>query len=396
VKALLVARKSLREMVREPQLLGLTLLLPLVFLGVTAFSYNAPLLATYPLSVVNSGPQGVSLVEELEAERHSNGRPVFEVTLTADRETAEADLKERKVVALVVIAEETAGEVGQPGQAAEEVQRLAVTIKGDAVYPRFYRASAILEEVISRYGDRVVGRPEMVRIIEGALRADSRTSIASAPEGAVTVGPQTEFDIYAPGMMVFAWLMIIPQTAMLVAREIRWGTLRRLRLTALRSFDLLGGMSLAQMVVAAVQVVVVFLAARLMGFHSQGSLGIATLVGLVISFSAVGLGLLVACLVENDSQAANLGSTIAMIQVFLSGSFYQLPPLTIFTLAGHQIDLFDIFPVTHGFLALQQVLSYGADLSEVGFRLGAALLLSILYLGAGVILFQRLQMRAAA
>jgi ABC-type multidrug transport system permease subunit len=119
-------------------------------------------------------------------------------------------------------------------------------------------------------------------------------------------------------------------------------------------------------------------------------------VGLVISLSAVGLGLLVACLVENDSQAANLGSTIAMIQVFLSGSFYQLPPLTIFTLAGHQIDLFDVFPVTHGFLALQQVLSYGAGPSEVGFRLGAALLLSILYLGAGVLLFQRLQMRQAA
>jgi ABC-2 type transport system permease protein len=388
VKALLVARKSLKEMVREPQLLGLTLLLPLVFLGVTAFSYNAPLLATYSLSVVNSSPGGATLVEELEAQRHRDGRPVFEVTLTADREAAEADLKERKVVAMVVIAEGAAGEEGRQ-EAAEGAQGLAITIKGDAVYPRFYRASAILDEAIGRYRDRMAGRPEMVQIVE-------QTLVAPARAGRAPAGPQTEFDLYAPGMMVFAWLMIVPQTAMLVAREIRWGTLRRLRLTALRSADLLGGVSLAQMAVAAVQVVVVFLAARLMGFHNQGALGVAVLVGLVISLSAVGLGLLVACLVENDSQAANLGSTIAMIQVFLSGSFYQLPPLTIFTLAGHQIDLFDIFPVTHGFLALQRVLSYGAGLSEVGFRLGAALLLSILYLGAGVLLFQRLQMRQAA
>jgi ABC-2 type transport system permease protein len=396
VKALLVARKSLAEIIREPQLLALTLLLPLVFLAITAFSYTAPLLGTYPLSVVNSVPGGASLVEELEAQRHRDGRPVFEVTLTADRETAEADLKARKVVALVVIAEGWPGEEGQPDAVAEGAQGLAITILGDAVYPRFYRASAILDEVIGRYRDRMAGRPEMVRIVEETLGADSGTPVASAPEGTVTEGPQTEFDLYAPGMMVFAWLMIIPQTAMLVAREIRWGTLRRLRLTTLRSWDLLGGMSLAQMAVAVVQVGVVFVAARLMGFHSQGSLGIAAVVGLVISFSAVGLGLLVACLVENDSQAANLGSTIAMIQVFLSGSFYQLPPLTIFTLAGHQIDLFDVFPVTHGFLALQQVLSYGAGPSEVGFRLGAALLLSILYLGAGVLLFQRLQMRQAA
>jgi len=388
VKALLIARKSLVEIIREPQLLGLTLLLPLVFLGVTAFSYNAPLLATYPLLVVSSSPGSAALVEELEAQRHRDGRPVFEVTLTADREAAEADLKARRVVALVVIAEGDAGEERQQA-AAEGVQGLGITIKGDAVYPRFYRASAILDEVIGRYRDRMAGRPEMVRIVEQTLFPPART-------GRVPAGPQTEFDLYAPGMMVFAWLMIVPQTAMLVAREIRWGTLGRLRVTALRSADLLGGVSLAQMVVAAVQVVVVFLAARLMGFHNQGAPGIAALVGLVISLSAVGLGLLVACLVENDSQAANLGSTIAMIQVFLSGSFYQLPPLTIFTLAGHQIDLFDVFPVTHGFVALQQVLSYGAGLSEVGFRLGAALLLSILYLGAGVLLFQRLQMRQAA
>ena len=82
-----------------------------------------------------------------------------------------------------------------------------------------------------------------------------------------------------------------------------------------------------------------------------------------------------------------------MIQVFLSGSFYQFPSLTVFTLAGHQIDLFDIFPATHGFLALQQVLSYGVGLKEIGFRLGATLVLSILYFVIGVVIFQRLQMR---
>jgi hypothetical protein len=81
-----------------------------------------------------------------------------------------------------------------------------------------------------------------------------------------------------------------------------------------------------------------------------------------------------------------------MLQVFVSGSFYQLPPLTVFTLASHQIDLFDVFPATHGFMALQQVLTYGAGLREVAFRLSATLLLSVLYLAVGVFAFQRMQM----
>jgi len=41
-------------------------------------------------------------------------------------------------------------------------------------------------------------------------------------------------------------------------------------------------------------------------------------------------------------------------------------------------------------------LNYGAGLGEIGFRLGATLLLSALYLGAGMLIFQRLQMREHA
>jgi ABC-2 type transport system permease protein len=254
----------------------------------------------------------------------------------------------------------------------------SVTIAGDALNPRFYRASVILDSTVSRHADRAAGRPEVVRLVEEPL---------------VAAGPVTEFDLYAPGMIIFALLMIIPQTAMLVARERRWRTLRRLRLTRVHAWELLGGMGLAQMVVAVLQVLLVFLAALAMGFHNQGSLGLAMVVALAISFSAVGLGLVAAGFVENDSQAANVGATFAMLQVFLSGAFFQLPPLTLFTLAGHQIDLFDIFPATHGFLALQQVLSYGAGLPEIAFRLGTTLLLSLLYLAGGVAIFRRLQMR---
>jgi ABC-2 type transport system permease protein len=253
-----------------------------------------------------------------------------------------------------------------------------MTIKGDALYMRFHRAGIILESVAMRHADRIAGRPEILQIVEEPLGDTS---------------PHTEFDVYTPGMIIFALLLIVPQTAMLVARELRWNTLRRLRLTPMRAWDLLGGISIAQMVVAVFQVVVVFVSALLMGFHNQGSPLIAIVVGLAVSFSAIGQGLLVACFVENDSQAINVGSVVTMIQVWFSGSFYQLPPTTVLTLAGHQIDLFDVFPATHGFLALQQVLSYGAGFNEIAFRLGATLILSLVYLSIGVVIFQRLQMK---
>jgi ABC-2 type transport system permease protein len=376
MRALLIARKNLLEILREPKLLLLVVLVPLAFLGIIAAGYSYPMLVTHPLLVIDSTSGGTGLVEELEAQRYADDRPIFEVTLTTDRATAETALKEQTATVLVTIsADDSRGQV--QGVQAQGLP-LQVTVRGDPLYLHFYRASIILDNIFYRYADDVAGRPEIVRTVEQPL---------------VETGPQTMFDLYAPGMIIFALLLIIPQTAMLVAHEIRWNTLRRLRLTPMRAFDLLSGVGLAQIVVAVVMVVLIFFVALAFGFNSQGSLGLAIIVGLAVSFSAIGLGLLVACFVENDSQAINVGSTVTMIQVFLSGSFYQLPPQTVFTLAGYQIDLFDIFPATHGFLALQQVLSYGAGLKEIGFRLGATLVLSILYFVIGVVTFQRLQMR---
>lgn len=362
MRTLIVARKSLLELLREWQLLLLVVATPLAFLVITYLGYSTPLLVTHPILVSGPAERSARLVADLRAEYYTDGRSVFEVSETLDPALAQEALKEHSATALVTVSSDGA----------------SVTITGDALYPRFYRASVLIEDVIYGYVDRLAGRPEAVRIVEEPLFA---------------VGPRTEFDLYAPGMILFGLLMLIPQTAMLAAREVRWGTLDRLRLTRLGAADLLGGISLSQMAVAVVQVVLVFGVALALGFNNQGSLLLAIVVGLAVSFAAIGLGLLVACFVENDGQAINVGSTVMMILVFFSGAMYQLPPLTVFTLADHQIGLLEISPATHGFLALQQVLTYGAGLREIAFRLGATVVLSLLCFALGVVTFRYLKMR---
>jgi ABC-2 type transport system permease protein len=254
-----------------------------------------------------------------------------------------------------------------------------VNVRGDATSMKFITASTLLDHVISPYLDQAAGLPEVLRFSQ---------------EPVAITAPPSEFDAYAPGMMIMAILLLTPHTAMLVAREIRQGTLRRLRLTRLDARALLGGISLAEMVVAAIQIVLMFLAALLMGFHNNGSLLIAIGIGLLLSFSAVGFGLIVACFSNNDSDALNIGATVSMLQVFLCGSFFTISSsYTLFTLAGHEISLFDVLPATHGMLALQQVLSGGAGFSDVAFRLILMAGLSILFFAVGVGVFAQRQMR---
>jgi ABC-2 type transport system permease protein len=373
LKMLLVFRKSLVEMWREPQLTLLTLMFPLFMLVITYIGYNTPKLATHPVLVTGADqPGAAALVDQLRARRYADGRPMFSLQAAPDPATAEDALKAQTATVLLRLSAAD----GAAGGGA-----LQATLYGDATSMRFITASTLLQNLIVPYLDAAAGKPEVVKMAEQPL---------------AVWGAQTDLDLYAPGMMLFAILMLTPQTAMLVAREVRWGTLRRLRLSALRAWELLTGLSLAQMVVAVLLVVVMFACAALMGFHNHGSLWLAIGICLLVSFSAVGLGLMVACISNNDGDALNLGAMVTMFLVFLCGAFFALPPLTVFTVGGYEIGAFDFIPATHGLLALQQVLISGASVGQVAFRLSLTLGLSVFYFCAGVLIFGWRQMRPRA
>jgi ABC-2 type transport system permease protein len=367
VKVWLVARKNLVEMLREPMLLGFTLLLPAFFMLINYVGFgSSPKTATYALWVIQDTTRADDLVERLRAEHYADGRPAFALTFTSDRAAAELALKEKRAAALIVFSDDSAGQV-------------VYGLRGDALNLAFTRAGVQIEAALNPILDEARGRPRRVTLAERPL------SLAR---------PLSDFDAYAPGMMVFAILLLIPQTAMLIGREMRSGGLRRLRLSLLRPAELLAGTALAQMLVALVQVSAMFAMALALGFNNRGSLLLALGIGLALSFGATGMGLGMAALVRNDSDALNTGSALSMVQVFLSGSFYPMPAVTLFVLFGHQVGAFDWIPATHAMLALQQVLSGGAGLGQVAFRFAATLILSLVYFLIGVAVFS-LRMRWA-
>ncbi len=366
MKAMLVARKTLLEFIREPQLLGLELALPLFFMIITYIGYGtAPKLPTHNVLLLNQVPGAAGLIQILSTQRYIDNRPVYNLIPISDKASAEKQLKDQAATVLL--------EFG-----SDENGSLSVTVRGDATSSKFTQASTLLSPVISRYLDSQNGISEAVKIIQQPLAAQAA---------------QSEFDAYLPGMMIFAILLLIPQTAMLVGREIRSGMILRLRLSQMTGWELLAGISLSQMVVAIVQVIIIFASALLLGFHNRGPLWVAVLAGLLLSFSAIGPGLIVACFSNDDSQALNIGSTITMLGVFLSGAWFPMTISPLFTLGKHEINIFDILPATHGMLALQRVMVGGAGLSEVSFRLVSMLVLSVIIFVIGVMVFNELKLK---
>jgi ABC-2 type transport system permease protein len=206
-------------------------------------------------------------------------------------------------------------------------------------------------------------------------------------------GTRTEFENYVPGLLVFAVVMLIFQSSMLVAREVEAGTLRRLVLSRAGAAEFLAGVSAAQVLVGVASVALTLAVAYALGFRSLGPEWLALLVGALTALSVVGMGLVVACFAQTVTQAFLVANFPLALLMFFSGAVYPAPKVALFTLAGAEIGLYDILPATHAVTALNKVMALGSGLGDVTYELTALVILTLIYFGLGVWLFRRTHMR---
>lgn len=379
MKVFSITRKSILELLREPLLLGLAFLFPvlLVVLYYVAFGETDEGLARYlTVWVVNedAGTAGAALIDVLHTTEWE-GRPVFALTEAADRDEAEISLRERKIALLLLIPPNfsEALSVAPAGAPPAEVRLI-----GDPASDNYVFARNFLDDLLRRFGKGVAG-----------FEATSPTTYEFVPG----TGTMSDFDFGVPGVIVFGIMLVSVTTAEALVREEVSGTLRRLRLSRAHAGDLLLGVTLAQMVVVVLVVPVTFATALAFGFRGNGSLLLATGIGLLFGLSGVGVGLVTACFARTDSEAANLSATIGVLLVLLSGAMYPLPEAPLFTVGGRTIQVYDLVPPAHAGEALRRVLVLGDGLGDIVYELLALTLLSVLLLGIGVALYHRLRLK---
>ena len=405
MRAWIVFRKTLREMTRDLWVVGLTLVFaPLfVFLYWLWFSggstsYGVLLLDHDQGAPLPSGVRfraGEEVLQALQDVTYADGKPLLRAVVVGGRAQAEDILRERGAVAFVELPQDFSRTLLLLRSGDRSVST-EITFGGDLTNPYYAVGSALALTAIDAYVQEATGQQPIVRYVERPLAAS-----AAAPPGAARRMPSTggngsaarsEFEIYVPGVMIFAVILLIFQAAMTVAREIETGALQRLQLTPMSAFDLLGGITAALALVGVASVCLTFGTAAALGFQSYGPLWVALLVGGVTSLSVIGIGLVVACFTRTVSQAFVVANFPLGLMMFFSGAIFPLPKVTLFTLGGRAIGLYDVLPPTHAVAALNKILTLGAGLSEVSYELGALAVLSALYFFAGVWLFRRTQL----
>lgn len=373
--------KSIREQLRSYWLLILSISIAPVFV-LLYWMITGGGSTTYRVLIINHDtPAAASVsaaaIEKIQQLSYANGQPILKVTLTEDQTAAEDKLRDREALALIILPENFSSTLLSV-KAGQKVDPAKLTIVGDLTNPYYPLVSIMAVSAVDEYVKEMTGQFSPVVLNEVPLGAS---------------GARTEFEVYVPALLILAVVMLIFQVSMTITREVENGTLRRLQMTRMTAFDLLGGISLTQVLIGIACVLMTFITASLLGFRSQGPLWVAILIGAVTSFSIVGVGLMIACLARTVSEAFIYSNFPLIFLMFFTGAVFPIPPMPIFTIAGRTIGMFDFLPPTHAIVALNKILTLGAGLKDVAYELCMLLILSAVYFGLGVWLFGKVRLK---
>lgn len=431
-KLLAVARKTLKEFLRNRRNLFLTLGLPMLFVLLFGFAFGGSATEeTYRVALLDQdsgatwdayhlgarSPNGTQEVPQATAGvraaaessfganasfganvtsvlgnlTYKDGKALVQIVRVASEQEGLDKVRSRDVAALVVVPANFSQSVaasfvqaqgarfGLVLLAPDPAPQAQVRIVGDPSYASFTVASGVVQGVVSSYVEKLAPQP-------GAKVGTTSESVLSSK--------LEPFDFIVPGLMVYSVLNVAPQCAALLTKEIEEKTLDRIRITRVRSWELLGGVALAQMAIATLEVVLMLAAARFMGFHSVGSLGEGFVLVLLTAVSVVGVGLVIASFAGKTQEAANYGILFSVPAGFLSGSFFPVPSVPLFTVAGHVVQPYDVLPPTHANRALRDILIYGKGLGDVVPEVVALVVLSALFFALGAWLYARRRLSA--
>jgi len=186
------------------------------------------------------------------------------------------------------------------------------------------------------------------------------------------------FNIFAPGVIILAPIVLISQLAGHFAEEKESGTLQRLITTPVSRSTILFSGLLSQLIVAAIQIVVMLLLTFLFGasFNSNANIFLLFFIPFLVAFSSLGFGLLLASVVKTAGSAGGLAWFIILPLQFLGGLL--------------TVPLVGYIPTSLAQEAMSAVMIHGSiAFDPVGFNLILIAIWGIGLILLGILLFQR-------
>lgn len=202
--------------------------------------------------------------------------------------------------------------------------------------------------------------------------------------GGIGGGDSAIFDMMAPGLFAYACIFLIMTVAMSFTEDRESGLLKRINVTPTTSSQFIGSHIITNMIIAVIQLVIVFLLSLLMGFRPNvdffGFL-MAFIFMLLLSLCSVGLGLITASISKSSGAAVGLSFIFILPQMFF-GTFIEPVGVT---------EGIAAFLPSHYVTNAIKTLFKGASpfAVEILVQLGIIVLMTIVIVILGIFLFKK-------
>lgn len=313
-------KKDLKRTVREPALLFLLLLFPLmvtIAFGAAFGGIGTGGQTSFDIGVVNMDSYG----EHPEWSQNLIGN-LTDVNATVvihfdNNETGQEQLIDGSLDALIVIPEGF----------------------GDSCHSYWLspsNGSSWLNSTVELYVDSgsMIASATIPPLLQQVIIATMFGETAGSLQIPVEIGSPaliasstlTQWDYMAPGIFAFAAIFLTMVVAQVMTTERDQGLLKRMSTTPVKSSEYMLSQTLSNMLIAVVQVVIIFAASFLIGYRPDtviGGLAFAFLIATAFSLVCVGFGLVTATIAKSADTATGIAFIFIMPQMFF-GTFMPM------------------------------------------------------------------------
>lgn len=345
-----VARKELRQIARDPLSLIMLIGLPAFMLVLYGFALNFDV-------------RHVALaVQDLDGSKASRellsafvNSTYFDVTAVADAgDDLERITRTRAAKAVLVIPRGYGDDLASGREA--DVQLL---LDG---------TDASTAQTILGYAGSITSEAN-TRLMHGALaRAGAAAPEVTAYEPRVFYNPElrsTQFLV--PGLIGFLLMLTaVLSTAMSVVREKERGTMEQIRVSPVRTAELILGKATPYLVISLIATAIIIAAARvLFGVAVRGSYLDLFVVTVLYLLGALGFGLLISTIADTQALAFQVGLLTSLLPaMLLSGFIFPIRTMPIVLRA-----ITNLVPARHFLVVLRGIILKGANLEPYGEQL---------------------------
>lgn len=312
-----LVKKDLKRMIREPATLFLIILFPVVLTLVFGVSFGAiggTQSTTYQIGVVNMD----SAVLDQQWSQHLignlTGTEILKIQDYSDNETAQTDLLQGKIQAVLLIPENFGQSCisfwNAPTNSSLWVNTTVQLYLDSGSMFATQAIPPIIQQVLTAtvYGEQPISVPRPIQIGRPSL---------------IQVSKLTAFDYMAPGIFAYAAIFLTMTVAESFTTDREKGLLRRINTTPTTPSEFMTSQAISNMFAALIQVALVFAMAYLVGYRpnvNSASFVLAFVIMLIFALCNVGFGLITATIAKSPGAATGIAFIFIMPQMFL-GTF---------------------------------------------------------------------------